>query len=516
MDVDERLDPLLARFWDETRLRADPRAAEDKAVAGAVHPSPPEVPPSWTAVSHVLGLGYGERAGAVITKGRTLMRARTTPSAGALYPFELLVALRGDETYELYDYEVAGCCLRRVAKIELDLLAELLALPRDPAPQPDAVVAVVGRPWNSISKYGRRGYLYTHLDGAHAATNITLAAENAGFLPVTHLRFDRDRAAEALGLTGRCREPQTLITLTASSAAPAVNNPFAVPIWRHGDGARPEKPGANELEAWRWVRSISTFHRRHDTPRRYGTLCAVAAVPPAPGGPSGGSGAPRGPGPTVVKLAGADRDRPDRRAAAFAKLALSRCSAKGFLPTVLAADAVGRVLADLRRGTMTDSADGTPAGLRVLVRSVAGIGPGSYAYDREGHVLHPLGKDRGTEAAVVASCMNQDVVRHAALLFVLHAPVSPLLGTQGRQELAELHHHAASAAQRLCLAATGQGVGITCLGGFDTGLVSELVGIDRQEEVIYVLACGKPDETAVKWDRAPVAYSHGHGTTLRS
>ncbi|MFJ7417281.1 nitroreductase family protein [Streptomyces uncialis] len=523
-DLNERLDPLLARFWDETRLRAEPQAAGDTAVTGTVQAALPEIPSSWIAVSKVLGLGYGERAGAVITKGRTLMRARTTPSAGALYPFELLVAFRGATTYELYEYEVAGCCLRQIGAIEQGALAGLLALPEAPAPQPEAVVALVGRPWTSMRKYGRRGYLYTHLDGAHAATNITMAAEGAGFRPVTYLRFDRDTAAEVFGLTGLCREPQALITLTATpTAAPAefsaVANPFAVPIWRHGDGTRREEPGTAEQEAWRSVRSISTFHRQDDTPRRYGSSRTVAAIPQAPAAAPDAPDAPGAPGESgtaAIRLAGADGFRSDGHRAAFAHLALTRASAKGFLPTSLGEEAFGHVLAELRQETGTDSADGPRAGLRVLVRSVEGIAPGSYAYTPDRHVLYPLHGDGGTEEAVVASCMNQDVVRSAALLLVLHAPMGPLLGTRGRQALAELHHHAASAAQRLCLAAAGQSVGITCLGGFDTDLVSRLVGLDGHEEVIYVLACGRPDDTAVKWDRAPIAYSHGLRPALHS
>ncbi|GAA4785487.1 nitroreductase family protein [Streptomyces ziwulingensis] len=519
-DLNERLDPLLARFWDETRLRANPQTAGETPFAGAAQAPPPDIPSSWTAISKVLGLGYGERAGAVITKGRTLMRARTTPSAGALYPFELLVAFRGATTYELYDYEVAGCCLRRIGTVEQGSLDGLLTLPQAPAPQPDAVVAVVGRPWASMRKYGRRGYLYTHLDGGHAAANITLAAEGAGFLPVTHLRFDRDTAAEVLGLTGRCREPQALITLTASpttapAAAGAAANPFAVPIWRHGDGTRPEEPGTAEQEAWRSVRSISTFHRPDDTPRRYGSSRTVAAVPQGSGA-LGGTGTPGDSGTAAIALAGADRGRPDGPRAAFAHLALTRASAKGFLPAALGEEALGQVLAGLRQETTTDSADGPRAALRVLVHSVENIAPGSYAYTPDRHVLHPLSGGAGTQEAVVASCMNQDVVRSAALLLVLHAPIGPLLGGRGRQALAELHHHAASAAQRLCLAAAGQGVGITCLGGFDTDLVSRLVGLDGPEEAIYVLACGRPDERAVKWDRAPIAYSHGRGPALHS
>ncbi|UED83200.1 nitroreductase family protein [Streptomyces profundus] len=495
---DMDVDPQLARFWDETRLRANFVPAMAVTVAAA-----PVIQESWLAVSEVLALGYGERSGAVITKGKTVMRARTTPSAGALYPFELLVAFRGATHYELYDYDVLGCCLQHVGQVETAALAALSSPQDDGAaaePPPDAVVAVVGRPWASMRKYGRRGYLYTHLDGAHAATNIALAAEEMGFSPVTRLRFDRHRAAELLGLLGRCREPQTLITLTAPAVRPpvwgrTVANPFAVPIWRHVDGAPPEDPDEAEVAAWRSVRSISAFHHE-EIPRSYGSPRSVAA---------GGAEAVSSP----VPLPGGGGEPPASRG--FRDTVLDRRSAKGFRPEAVPGEDLGRVLARLREGGVIDSADGPRAALRVLARAVDGIGAGAYGYDGEAHALRPVSGEVHADDAVVTACMSQEVVRGAAALLVLHSSMGPLLGARGRQGLAELHYHAASAAQRLCLGATEHGVGITCLGGFDASRVAQLVRLDASEEVIYVLACGVPDENAVKWDRAPIAYSHGRG-----
>ncbi|MFC8274232.1 nitroreductase family protein [Streptomyces sp. NPDC057271] len=511
MDVKEPLDPQLTRFWHETRLRATPGPPPE-----ILESAQPAVGESWLAISEVLALGYGERSGAVITKGKTLMRARTTPSAGALYPFELLVAFRGETQYELYEYDVVGCCLRHAGPVDAAETAALLAGPdagADEAPPPEAVVAIVGRPWASMRKYGRRGYLYTHLDGAHAATNITLAAQEAGFRPVTHLRFDRRQAADVLGIADRCREPQTLITLTAPGAPAAAwdgkaANPFAVPIWRHGDGVRPEEPGDEERAAWRSIQSISAFHHRGDTPRRYGSARSVVARAARTA-----AAEPADARPAVRLHSGNGRNATPRP---FADTVLERRSAKGFLPVPVDNAPFGRMLAGLRQGAALDSADGPLAQLRLLVRNVDGIEAGAYDYDAEGHALRPVGGDGRTDDAVVAACMSQAVVRSAAALFVLHSPVGPLLGARGPQGLAELHYHAAGAAQRLCVAAAKSAVGITCLGGFDEGRVAELVCLPDSEEVIYVLACGVPDETAVKWDRAPIAYSHGRGPARQS
>jgi len=461
----------------------------------------------WAAISEVLGVGYGERSGAVITKGETVMRARTTPSAGALYPFDVLVAFRGTTQYALYHYDVVGCCLRRLVSVgETDLTRGLLTQDDEQRP-PAAVVAVVGRPGKSMLKYGRRGYLYTHLDGGHAATNIALAAADSGYRPVVHLRFDRHRAAEVFELRRLCAEPQALITfaeptvLASRSGNPGQGhpaNPFAMPIWRHDTSIMLEESGAEERAAWQTVSTVSTYHGDGAVPPRLGSTFSVTAD-----GVTEQHDELRLPRP----LAG---DVPS-----FRTLALRRRSAKGFLPAAVDADTLGHTLAGLAVAMRVDCADGPMVGMRVLVRRVDDIASGTFAYAPDSHTLRPLGGDGGADDAIVAACMNQEVVRGIALLIALHAPVRPLLGERGRQGLAELHFHAACAAQQLCLGAAVHGLGITCLGGFDAGRIAELVRLEPSAEVIYVLAAGVPDETAVKWDRAPIVHSHGlapHGT----
>ncbi|MFJ4680431.1 nitroreductase family protein [Kitasatospora sp. NPDC088783] len=522
MGVEELTNPLLAGFWNETRLRSNL-----EAVSPAAGQPDPGLSVQWTRIAAALGLGYGERSGAVITKGKTLMRARTTPSAGALYPFEVLVAFQDGHEYALYHYDAAGCSLRRLAAVGRRDLADLLAgsaRPADPlaadplagdpittgplatdplaadgahpAELPAAVVAVVARPWHAMRKYGRRGYLYTHLDSAHAATNIALAAADAGFAPAVRLRFDRRALSRLFGLENLCREPQALVTLTAPTGPATVGpgraprtNPFAVPIWWHDGGRGLEQPDGPEREAWDLVSPVSTYHQPRDLARRFGTTPAIR---------------PAAAGTAPLVLTGRDADP----LADFGAVVLDRQSAKGFLAKPLDADALGRALAAVRGGIAVDCADGPLAGLRLLVRNVDGLPAGAYEYDPDGHRLLPVGGDGGSEEAVVAACMNQGVVAGCAALVALHAPVRQLLGERGQQGLAELHFHAASAAQRLCLGAAAQHVGITCLGGFDAGRIAELALLDDQEEVIYVVAVGVADENAVKWDRAPVAYSH--------
>ena len=53
---------------------------------------------------------------------------------------------------------------------------------------------------------------------------------------------------------------------------------------------------------------------------------------------------------------------------------------------------------------------------------------------------------------------------------------------------------------------------MTCLGGFDDEECAALARLSGDEEAVYVILLGVPDESAVKHDRLRVAFSHGFTT----
>ncbi|MFV2196806.1 nitroreductase family protein [Nocardiopsis sp. LOL_012] len=421
----------------------------------------------------------------VYTKGRTLMRARTTPSAGALYPLEVLVACKGRSSGEhnVFLYDISERRLDFVRTVNTQVLAQLRP---GEGEVPHAIVIVLGRPWKSMLKYGNRGYLYTRLDGAHATSNIALSAMEAGLRPAVHLRFDRALFAEALGLDGLCREPQALVTLMEPETVPDA----ALPPLPEPKDTMLERPGVNERRAWYQVSDVSTCDTDPSLPPRLGPVVSIAE-PAAEGDPV--FPVPDSATPSITD---------------FRTTAVLRASAKGFLPVALDADAVARLLVRAGSSIPVDCADGEAISMRALVRNVTGSPAGVHVYSPERRAAYRVGDGTVEGDAVVSACMGQEVVRDCALLIALYAPGAALLGEEGRQRLAEYFFHAGSVAQRLCLAAADLGLGITCLGGFDDSQVAELVRLDPGEEVLYVLAVGTPDGAAVKWDRAPVAHSH--------
>lgn len=436
----------------------------------------------------------------MIDKGGVRVRARTTPSAGALYPFEVLVNV-GDRGTYLYDVDASRISrLAGTAPVTASELARSagLAVPADPPVQ--AVVALVARPWKAMIKYGQRGYLYTYLDIGHAASNIMLSARAAGLAPSVHLRFHRQRLSEAFGLAGSCREPQIVVALSDAgrAGAPGWLDSDLVPVWDEDLPVWLEAPGHDEVVNWSLLREVSSYY----TP----------TVAPTPGA-SRSVLEPCVPQPCPQPVALPRSAPPGTAGEDFTGVALRRHSARGFLSKSIPYEQLAGLFDGLGEGLEVDCASGAGVGVRLLARHIDGLPGGAYAYSPDGHALYPLGPaDAETavpdDVAVTASCMGQASIGPAAALVHLHAAVRPLLHERGRVELAELHFHAAHAAQRLCLNAARQGLGITCVGGFDETRCAALVGLPEEQEVIYLLAVGVPDTTAYKLDRATVAYSH--------
>ncbi|NRN71362.1 hypothetical protein GC106_86420 [Kibdelosporangium sp. 4NS15] len=90
---------------------------------------------------------------------------RGAPSAGACYPYEVLVAPLGVPVCGVVDLQQRKVVIRSAERAHWDGDAFAYFL--------------IGRPWLSMRKYGRRGYFYHLLDAGHALLNLSLAAADS-------------------------------------------------------------------------------------------------------------------------------------------------------------------------------------------------------------------------------------------------------------------------------------------------------------------------------------------------
>jgi len=132
---------------------------------------------------------------------------RTAPSAGALYPLEVLVATAEG----LFHYEPQGHKLSAVTHEDVRTGLYGAALHQEPvlhAPAVFVVTAVYGR---TETKYGtKRSPRYVHLEAGHAAQNLLLQAVALGLGAVPIGAFYDQEVKRVLGLPAD-HEPLYLI-----------------------------------------------------------------------------------------------------------------------------------------------------------------------------------------------------------------------------------------------------------------------------------------------------------------
>lgn len=483
----------LVNYWNESRLHAD------LAKSASVRPAPGFVP--WrSALEDVLKVGYGIQAQPRFVAGAwEQIRWRTTPSAGALYPFEVIATVVGEGSY-LWDIERGHLIPYGVPPLLREELSRA-GLATRPGHGIEALLTFVARPWRSMKKYGLRGYAYSHLDVGHTATNLALYTAALGHSPVLHLRFSRPFVTEHLKLEGLCREP--LAVLSFASAGPD-----SVPLpdlTAETDPCNPpvslELPNEKELASWESLQGVLSFDFSLQAPQDPSGARLLVEPEEVPDRPA-------------LRLP--DGRPPLSAAAEWRSAILGRRSAKGFRKDSLSVEQIAELLGALRAEGLTSdcSGDGSARfGVRLVARNVDGLS-GVFAYSPETHALHPI-DERADDPR--PACMRQELAGDAAALVILHAPLSRLLDQHGYSAFAELQFRAAELGQRLHLSAArlGPAMGMTCIGGFDGEQCGVLARLGADEETLYVILLGIRDESAFKYDRLSVAFSHGF-TTVES
>lgn len=127
---------------------------------------------------------------------------RTAPSAGALYPLELLVVTGAVEGLEpgVYRYEPAGHRLERTATGDRRRQLAAAAFGQAWIAGAPAVFVFAAVYERTTRKYAERGRRYVHMEVGHAAQNLFLQAGSLGLGTVVVGAFDDAGVAAVLSL----------------------------------------------------------------------------------------------------------------------------------------------------------------------------------------------------------------------------------------------------------------------------------------------------------------------------
>ncbi len=144
---------------------------------------------------------------------------RTNPSAGALYPLEIMIiaenvegAKPGTYRYRSSDHDLSllssGSIRRTVAEA---------ALGQECLEEAPAIVVITAVPERTTRKYGERGIRYVHMEAGHVAQSIALEAVALELGMVTVGAFQDEEVGRILGLP---KEEKVLYLLPVGHPAP--------------------------------------------------------------------------------------------------------------------------------------------------------------------------------------------------------------------------------------------------------------------------------------------------------
>ena len=404
---------------------------------------------------------------------------RAAPSAGAMYPTEVYVAVNdvpgiepGVHSYQVLDHSLVA--VRRGAPLD----ALRAATFRHPAADRVDVAVILSGVWfRSSWRYRERGYRRVLLDTGHVLGNLVAAAPEEGLHAVPLASF-RARLIEHIVAVYPVQDgPLVVVPLVDSARAGTLPR---VPLrrsetveWRQalarvGDRLPQDAP----------ERIIAALHLAGRLDDQAATISAEAPVPAA--APGSALEIPITTGPSAWAA-----DDP-----VTATIAVRR-STRRFRPQPIAQDALLRALvhgADAPPGTLL-----APELLRTYVVSldVMGLPPGSYLFDAGGPALAELCR-RDLSAEMLHLGLGQEILVHAGAVVVHTVDLTRAVGRCGDRVYRLLGLDAGHVGERLNLAALHEGLGVSGCGGYYDDEMNRALGIPESQAVLYLTCLGVP------------------------
>jgi nitroreductase len=405
------------------------------------------------------------------------------PSAGAIFPYTLVVLARGSGsgTWELYQSTWEPS---RFTQLAPHTVAAQIANSLG-ADEADFHVLVMTRAWLSIRKYGPRGYLYTQVDAAHAATNIYgLAREHFDTRVSVRMKVPSRRIEELLSEHLPHHQLQCVVTVKPAREGETVDESgleagTQLPIVNIDDRISAVDPLHDyEGRAWSWTdRAFPSADREAPT---------VSDAPFV--------------GQTSLSV-----DIP------WARLSAARTSAKNFGSSPLSPAAIAKAARFMFTPIKSDltPAEGPQLGLKlVFCEAPMGIAFASLGLDISSTAL----SSGVASAGVVESCMGQQHVENAQAFFVIHSSRHDMIGDGTATQLRDSIFRAGTAAHLFHLGATAAGIGVSTIGGFDQDDWRHYSQIDPDRDILYLIAIGSVRDEHIpleRLDREGKAHAHG-------
>jgi SagB-type dehydrogenase family enzyme len=405
---------------------------------------------------------------------------RAAPSAGALYPTEIYVAVRNlpELADGIYNYQVRDHSLAPVWEGQFWDRLSAATCAHGALEQANVVILLTGCWARGTWRYKQRAYRRALLDTGHVLGNINAVGPACGFgvfpmggfmdLAINNMLFVDDVEEGALALVALPRLDSLDLDLTGGlPALPSEASHGAVPdpndalLHQLHQAGNVTEPG---------VCITAPRHHPDDRDAGYQDADNILALEHTPldMGEQGG----------------------------LERLILRRRSARSFIPDPVDLDDLGAMLGFAYQPTLgfTDGSlrqmfDPTLLDTYLIINRSDETAPGIYYYAPQSHELRQVTEADPTETARHI-CLGQDMAADAGVLVVHTADLDKALNRYGDRAYRYLHLDAGHIGHRLNLAAEAVGLKASGIGGFYDDEVIRLLKLPTQHVVAYITALG--------------------------
>jgi SagB-type dehydrogenase family enzyme len=403
---------------------------------------------------------------------------RAAPSAGAMYPTEMYVAVRDLPGLDdgLYDYHVLEHSLSMVRDGNPVAALESAVFGHPAVALAKAVVILTAEWYRSSWRYKERGYRRALLDTGHVLGNLVEAAPDEGMVALPIGSF-QDRTVEKLiGVDPVEEGPLVLVALVTSEEAkglPAIPaRSSSVTEWHRAMATLGARIPADEPEGV--IAALHLATRLDDDAAPLSASTEVAPVAP----PSG----------TVAVDLG-DEETTWSDFDTVGDTIAHRRSTRRFSPAPVARAPLFRALSHAIHGSAERLLAPDLLRTYLISMNVVGLPPGTYLCD--GERLHELSRGQ-TAAAMLHLGLGQDIFVHAGAALVHTVDLTRAVLRYGDRAYRLAHLDAGHVGERLNLALLREGLGVSGCAGFYDDEMNRVLQIPESQAVLYITPLGVP------------------------
>lgn len=446
----------------------------------------------WQRLSQFLFHSYGLTAKFTSAAGETVY-LRSSPSAGALYPAEIYLISRGTSQLPagLYNYQVKTHSLVRFwDNHPWQRLQE--ACFWHPALEHTHLAVVTSVVFQrSVWRYQARAYRRVCLDTGHLLGNIELAASLCDYRPhliggfvddavndLLYLPQDQEGAIAVLAIADLLQVEQNLSrgctalpsAVQASDAAPPEDDDSLLTALHQASKIMPQPDKSLEQAQLDYPPQLPGASDKYAFP--FGNHASTAVAPIAWG----------------------------EGLEYLTKAMLYRRSTRRYRGAAISLDPLRQLLdftyhpehyRDQGFDAQPDYFDLSLIQTFIVVLGVNNLDTGCYYYDPAANTLRQV-RFKHFRRELHHLCLGQHLGRDASAVIIHTANLKTAIERYCDRAYRYLHMDAGHLGQRLNLAATRLGLGVSGIAGFFDDQVNDVLGIPEDEAVLYVTTVGVP------------------------